>query len=441
METLSIIGIILGVIVLVLFAWQGWSMYICGFSAAFVVMIFSGLDIMETLTGPFMAKFAGFVSNYILLFMVTTLFAKILGDSGAAKVIAVKMAKLARRAPKKYQGFVAIMLFAIIEMLLTYGGINAFVIVFVMAALGREIFQEMDLPWHLYMAAAWATSSITLTFLPGAPAMQNLVPTQYLGTTPTAGPAIGIICSVLAFVIDAIYVYIQVRKCEKKGEGFLPTGSEVVSRNLGTTDDIPNYNVIYCLIPSVVMLVLLNIVKWTPVVAMAASCVIAYVMFIKTLPIKNLPKTITQACETAVSTCMTVAVIVGFGGVIAATSGYAKILGSLLSINAPPLITLVLAISVACGVTASSTGGLTIGLAEFADKFVAMGINPQVIHRISCIASTGLDSLPHNSGFIVGFQVTALTYRQGYKHVFVTCTIVPLVVSFVAVLLANMGLV
>ena len=159
------------------------------------------------------------------------------------------------------------------------------------------------------------------------------------------------------------------------------------------------------------------------------------------LPIKDWPNTIKQACETAVNTCLTVSVIVGFGGVIGTTSGYSKIIDFLLSINASPLITLVLAISVACGATASSTGGLTVGLAEFADKFVAMGINPQVIHRVACIASTGLDSLPHNSGFMVGFQVTALTYKQAYKHVFVTCTIVPLVLAFVAAFLASLGIV
>ncbi len=287
MELLSIIGILVGLAVLICFAWKGWSMYVCGFSATFVVMIFSRMNIMETLMGPFMTKFAGFISSYILLFMVTTLFAKILGDSGAAKVIAVKMAALARKAPKKYQGFVAIMLFAIIEMLLTYGGINAFVIVFVMAALGREIFREMDLPWHLYMAASWATSSITLTFLPGAPAMQNLVPMDYLGTTPTAGPMIGIICSVLALILDALYVYYAVRKCEKNEEGFLPTGAGVVSRDLGSITDLPDYNVIYCLIPSIVMLVLLNGVELDPTAAMAAACVLAYIMFFKTLSSLN----------------------------------------------------------------------------------------------------------------------------------------------------------
>ena len=271
--------------------------------------------------------------------------------------------------------------------------------------------------------------------------MQNLVPMDYLGTTPTAGPMIGIICSVLALILDALYVYYAVKKCEKNGEGFLPTGAEIMKRDLGSITDLPDYNVLYCLVPSIVMLVLLNGFKLSPVVAMAGACVLAYVMFFKTLPVKELPNTIKQACETAVNTCLTVSVIVGLGGVIAATSGYTKIMDSLMSINASPLITLILAISVASGTTASSTSGLTIGLAEFADKFIAMGINPQVIHRVACIASTGLDSLPHNSGFMVGFQVTAMTYKQGYKHVFVTCTIVPLLMAFVAAFLASLGIV
>ena len=92
MSTLSIVGIIIGLIFLIFTAWKGFSIYICAMGAAIIVLLFSQINVLEGLTGPFMTGFTAFIKNYFLLFLIATIFAKVLGDSGAAKLIAVTLA-------------------------------------------------------------------------------------------------------------------------------------------------------------------------------------------------------------------------------------------------------------------------------------------------------------------------------------------------------------
>ncbi len=70
-----------------------------------------------------------------------------------------------------------------------------------------------------------------------------------------------------------------------------------------------------------------------------------------------------------------------------------------------------------------------------------MGLNPQVIHRVACIASGGLDTLPHNAAVLVGFEVAGLNYKQAYIFMFMESVIIPLVCTVLAVVLASIGLV
>ena len=76
----------------------------------------------------------------------------------------------------------------------------------------------------------------------------------------------------------------------------------------------------------------------------------------------------------------------------------------------------------------------------FAEKFLAMGISPDVIHRISVMASGGLDTLPHSSGTASALGVAQLSHKEGYMHVFWLNTVIPLAVTAFACVLASMGI-
>ena len=442
-EVMSIIGILLGLAVLIVLAMKGVSLYVLAPLAALVVAIFSGGNVLTAMTETYMSGFAGFMQSYFLMFALSSIFAKIMSDSGAAKVIALKVAALVRKAPQKYQRFLAVLAIGIMTAILTVGGINLYCCVFVLVSIGKDLFEEFDLPWHLYMTSSLGSGSFTMTMIPGTPAIQNLIPMETLGTEATSAPVLGIISTVICLVLSVIYVKYALDKCDKRGEHFLPTGSRIQASSTVEKDtEVPKINLLVCLIPSVALLVALNGFKLDAVVSLVVAVLVALVLFAKNLMENkvNLGVCFADGIKNAVMTLLNVCVIVGFGSVVSATAGYTTIMNSLDAIPGPPIFQLFIAVNVAAGVAGSASAALGIGMTMFADKFLAMGISPEIIHRISVMSSGGLDSLPHSSGTASALGVAQLTHKEGYMHVFWLNTVIPIIVTAIACVLASMGI-
>jgi H+/gluconate symporter-like permease len=54
------------------------------------------------------------------------------------------------------------------------------------------------------------------------------------------------------------------------------------------------------------------------------------------------------------------------------------------------------------------------------------GIAPDLLHRVTAIATGGLDALPHNGAVITLLGICGLTHRQSYLDIFVVAVAVPL---------------
>lgn len=442
-EILSIIGILLGLAILIVLAMKGVSLYVLAPLAALVVAIFSGGNILTAMTKTYMSGFAGFMQSYFLMFALSSIFAKIMSDSGAAKVIALKVAALVRKAPPKYQRFLACLSVGIMTAILTVGGINLYCCVFVLVSIGKDLFEEFDLPWHLYMTSSLGSGSFTMTMIPGTPAIQNLIPVETLGTQATAAPVLGIISTIICLVLSVMYVKYALNKCDKKGEHFLPTGARIQTSSAVEKDmEAPKINLLVCLIPSIALLVALNGFGLDAVVALVIAVVVALILFGKNLMQNkvNLGVCFADGIKNAIMTLLNVCVIVGFGSVVSATAGYTTIMNSLDMIPGPPIFQLFIAVNVAAGVAGSASAALGIGMTMFADKFLAMGISPDIIHRISVMSSGGLDSLPHSSGTASALGVAQLSHKEGYMHVFWLNTVIPIIVTAIACVLASFGI-
>ena len=421
---------------------KGVSLYVLAPLAALVVAIFSGGNILTAMTETYMSGFAGFMQSYFLMFALSSIFAKIMSDSGAAKVIALKVAALVRMAPPKYQRFLACLSVGIMTAILTVGGINLYCCVFVLVSIGKDLFEEFDLPWHLYMTSSLGSGSFTMTMIPGTPAIQNLIPVETLGTQATAAPVLGIISTVICIVLSVIYVKYALNKCDKKGEHFLPTGARIQASSVVEKDvEAPKINLLVCLIPSIALLVALNGFGLDAVVSLVIAVVVALILFGKNLMQNkvNLGVCFADGIKNAIMTLLNVCVIVGFGSVVSATAGYTTIMNSLDMIPGPPIFQLFIAVNVAAGVAGSASAALGIGMTMFADKFLAMGISPDIIHRISVMSSGGLDSLPHSSGTASALGVAQLSHKEGYMHVFWLNTVIPIIVTAIACVLASFG--
>ena len=54
----------------------------------------------------------------------------------------------------------------------------------------------------------------------------------------------------------------------------------------------------------------------------------------------------------------------------------------------PPIVQLVVATNIIAGITGSASGGLAIALETFGQRFLDMGISPEIIHRVAAMSVT-----------------------------------------------------
>ncbi|WP_106450651.1 GntP family permease [Trichococcus alkaliphilus] len=440
---ISLIGMIIGIVLLIWLSFKGLPLLVLGPIASGVVLLFAAQPVVEGLTTGYAQAFAGFAEANFLLFLPACILGAMLGECGAAKDISIAVARVARKAGTNAK-YATIMGLAMITAVLSYGGVSGFVVIFTMTPICKVLFKELDIPWHFIIAMIVYGGSMWTAILPGSPAIQNLIPIDYLGTTPTSGPWIGVIAAVLCIIVGAVYIKVALAMSEKKGEGFLPTGAEInktiIEESHGVAYlDQETGSVLKALTPSLVLLITMNILKFAPEAALTFGCVTCAILYWKKFP--DIWGTMSAGGKTAALSIINVCAVVGFGGVIKAVPGFEFLVSGLDAIPGPPLIQLALATNLIAGISASASGGEGIALEAFGQRFLDMGVNPDVIHRIVNISCYGLDSLPNNGSVINRLNYTKLTHKQGYYHEFWLGAVWPFILSFIAVGLAQMGIV
>lgn len=148
---------------------------------------------------------------------------------------------------------------------------------------------------------------------------------------------------------------------------------------------------------------------------------------------------ISTGSENALIAIANTCAVVGFGAVAAQSPAFGNIVAVLTNMPGLEYAGLAVAVTVIAGITGSASGGLGIALPILAPIYQSMGLDNGAMHRISAIASGGLDSLPHN-----GYVVTTIraickeTHQRAYPAVFLVSVLIPLPVLAIAVLLYSL---
>lgn len=449
-SVISLIGILLGMVVLVYLAFKGYNVIVVSVIAALVVAVFAGTEILPLITDSYMTKFADFAQKNFMIFLLSAIFGKLMGDSGAADSIAYSMLRLVNHVhSQRAKQLVGGLMITAIVAILTYGGVSLFVVIFTLISIDRKLFEELDIPWRHYLTFhGIGSATFTMTMLPGTAALQNIIPTQYLDTDPMAGAAIGLTGAAIQILLCVLWASFILKRARDCHEGFLPSGEAVKAayRDEDAKKEAAGGNqisvpLLLALVPPVVLLVVLNVFKLSAIVALACGIVVCLVLYGLVLRrLDNLKATLAAGAANSISTIGTTCAVVGFGGVVAAVSGYQLILDSLTSIPGPAIFKLIIAVNVAAGLTGSSSGGLSIALENMKGYFLDLGLSPNVIHRIGAMSSGGLDSMPHVSGFVNNLQVCRLNHRQSYPSYAMVCLVIPIVTTCLCAVLIQIGI-
>jgi H+/gluconate symporter-like permease len=126
----------------------------------------------------------------------------------------------------------------------------------------------------------------------------------------------------------------------------------------------------------------------------------------------------------------------GLGGVVAATPCYAALIANIANIDINPYALVFIACAILAGFLGSATSAEAIVLPQLLPifkNFVDKGANMGYLHRLSAMGAITLDSLPHNGSIIACCEMFNTTQKQSYWPVFITCTVIPLIVGFLTV--------
>ena len=431
---MSLFGIVLGLALLIFLAFKGqsilWVAPVCAAVVALLSMFEDPtINVLEMWTGNYMQAMATFLQTWFPAFMLGAIFGKVMEVSGAAKSVGLWLTKLIGAKQ-------AILAVVIACGVLTYGGISLFVVVFAIYPLAVALYREADIPNKLIPGAiSLGAFTFTMTAIPGTPQIQNIIPTNYYGTTPMAAPVMGV-AAALVMLIGGV-VWMKMRE-NKEGLHFVePSNLEVMS------DDTKLPNPIVSLIPLISVPVTLNVLNVPLVGSLLIAVVLTLVLNFHCA--KDFPKAINDGAAGGLMSIGNTAAANGFGGVVKAVPGFATLTTMLLGIPGTPLISEAISVSVLAGATGSASGGMGIALEALGPKYMELAasdpnLSPEALHRVASVASGGLDTLPHNGAVITLLSVCGLTHKDSYLDICMNCCIIPTIAVIVCIIFAMIGI-
>lgn len=481
---MDVVGILISLAVLVALAYRGITVLVLAPLAALIAVVLQ-LDapLLASYTQVFMPAAAGFIALYFPLFLLGAVFGRFMEDSGAALIISRRFVDwLGERN--------AVLAIVLACAVLTYGGVSLFVVAFAVYPIATAMFRQANIPKRFIPATiALGAFTFTMTALPGTPAIQNAIPMPFFDTTPFAAPGLGLIGGAIMFAVGMFWLLFRAARARGAGEGYpdfrgrseRPPLKDLREHAQGEGFDLmeleppeverselpPSLPV--ALLP-IVLVVLFNYVfssiafpkldasylalpKYgsTTIASVKGIWAIICALLVANLFLvaaskrlrANLKRSLDDGANASVLPIFNTASLVGFGAVVASLAGFVTIRDAILSV-APgnPLVSLSIAVNVLAGVTGSASGGMSIALQTLGETYLQMaraaGIAPELLHRVTAIATGGLDALPHNGAVITLLSICKLTHRDSYLDIFVVAVAVPIVALVAVVILGTL---
>ncbi|WP_255448577.1 GntP family permease [Telmatospirillum sp. J64-1] len=479
---MGLLGILLALALLMYFAYRGISVLILAPLAALLAVVLSGaMPLLASYTQIFMPAAGDFIITYFPLFLLGAIFGKLMDASGSAQAIANWAVDVLGRQ----RSILAVVLSCA---LLTYGGVSLFVVAFAVFPIAAALFRAAQIPKRLIPGTiALGSFTFTMTALPGTPAIQNAIPMPFFGTSPFAAPGLGVITGLVMFLLGTAWLSWRAKRALLAGEGYgnhddappLPDKDlrehaqeeafdlmELEPRGQERHDLPP----VWLAILPVVLVVALNLLFVAVVIpamdtgylalpeyggttegavrgvwAITAALVLTILalLALNWTRLQSVKRTVDDGANASVLPIFNTASLVGFGAVIAALPAFEVIRGAVLGIGADnPLISLAVAVGVLAGITGSASGGMTIALQNLGPTYVdmaqAQGISLEVMHRVTTVATGGLDSLPHNGAVITLLGICGLTHREAYGDLFMVAVVAPVLSLVVLIALGTL---
>lgn len=469
---MALFGILLALGLLIWLAYRGVSVIVLAPLMAAVAAGFSLQPILASYTQVFMPAAGQFVITFLPLFLLGAIFGRLMEDSGLARALAGGIV----RALGRDRAIPAVVAACA---LLTYGGVSLFVVVFAIYPVAAALFRSANISRRLIPATiALGAFTFTMTALPGTPAIQNAIPMPHFGTTAFAAPGLGLIAA--AIMAGGGLLWLSRRRQVLVAEGYgsgCPSEPAPVAQpdtDIGPIEKPQHVHAatggaVAALAP-IVLVIALNYLfsvqiiprldtqhlalpefgattvdsvrgLWSVILSLLAAICLILAMSWRQLaePVDSIGK----GGEAALLPIFNTASLVGFGAVVAGLPAFTLVQQAVESLGGGPVVSLAVSTSVLSALTGSASGGMSIALdavgASYLAQAQALGISPDLLHRVTTLATGGLDALPHNGAVVTLLSICGLTHRDSYGDIFMVAVAIP-VAALVAVVVLGLTL-
>ncbi|OUS31378.1 citrate transporter [Thalassotalea sp. 42_200_T64] len=425
--------LILTLALLIWLTMRGANLIVVAPFCALILAYLSGFDIgtveQHGFTHTYMKGFTGFFASWFLVFLLGSIFGKLMEDCGAAE----KISHYIMTHVGSERAALAVVLACAV---LTYGGVSVFVVAFTAYPIALSLFREANLPRRFIPAClAFGSATFTMTSA-GSPEIQNWIPIKYLHTSPWAGWQVSIPIAIFMAVVGYVWLKRMMKTALVNGEHFIGRDGDPHPDDR----DLPN------LITSILPLVAIVLISFLAheafhqnalVLALLIGCILTYLLNINHF--NNTGKALHEGAYAALIATGNTCAVVGFGAVAKATPGFEVAMAAVMSLPGDGLVSASVAIIVIAGITGSASGGQSIALPELAPHYLNAGVDASELHRVVAISSGALDSLPHN-GYIVTTvrAICGESHASAYGPIFALTVILPLIATILAVSLFAM---
>ena len=421
---MNLAGVLFAVVLLIVLIYRRVSLIPASMICALILCLTNDFSFMDLMMDQYAVSLADFIRKYFMIFVTNALFGKIMEETLLASAFARMIGKIFGDRNAVFGAMLA-------TALLSFGGVSVFVIVFTVYPIFLATFRKADLPRKLIPACLMSSScTFSLSMLPGGAQLNNIIPTEYLGTTPMAAAPIGFICSGVALVFLTAYFGREFSKARVRGEHF--EADEEILKRIEKFDRDPGIRPWMSALPLLAIIFLVNM-GLDLSYAVLAGTALALAIGWKNLPDKL--RTINQGVAMVGPAMVTTAASVGFGGAVLACGGAQMILNAIARLPVAPVVSLSLAASFAGAMTGNGGGGADMAMNLLSGQYLAMGVEPEIMHRVVAIATAGFSCLPHNGMMITIMDTCGYSAKQCYAYILVSTVLCSALALAVAVLL------
>lgn len=431
----SAILLVLGIVLFVVLCYKGVNTAASAIIASAVVALGSATGFIDTMCTTWIGGVGEFIAQNGFGFISAGLFSFLMRETKSGESMANTMIKYISADYSPY-------IIAITAALLQLAGINTYI--FIVATMTFSLMKKANLPIYIGYAACIAVPPIVTFTFPGVPAMPNVLPTQFLGTTTWAAPVLSLVVALVGIVLVVVYMQHLIHNARKNNIGYTTDESDEFTSSSEFADmQLPAFW--KSILPIVLIIVLVLVFQNLGLDAMTAlifgmwiTCAVIVLLNWDTCIHKiKLGRILSQGCTEMFGFIFIAGCVYGFGKVTAASACFNTLLDMFMNIHVNPYLTVWLSVCLIAALCADGVGGMVMWLSIFGAQYGpgnTLGVNPAAVHRIAVSAATTFDSLPHSAMLAQGMAVFRTNMKESYKYSFILTVVFPVIFSLVAVI-------